>query len=218
MQHLHRACSGHDTASSVHQVLSARSSPIAATLFAAVNTSYSYMTKKGNRTFMFNSMRANATVAERVCRNQGGHLASYLSVAEQAEVEAYFVAQVRDKLGVFKAVSGNSRGCIIWNTAALVALLFSSSLQPPAMLTIGMPSSCPGLPAAQLAPELLAGPGCGGCCSCRAHLQLDGCIASTAPAQLQPLGQVSLPVQGLPSSPGTGKGRAAATALLWKLY
>jgi hypothetical protein len=46
-----------------------------------------------NQTFIFTPAVKNFTDAEQSCQDQGGHLASYSSEAEQAEVEKYYVSQ-----------------------------------------------------------------------------------------------------------------------------
>jgi hypothetical protein len=55
----------------------------------AANTAFSYNTSKGV-TFIFNSTLTTQADAEQSCKDNGGHLASYLSGPEQAEVENYF--------------------------------------------------------------------------------------------------------------------------------
>jgi hypothetical protein len=74
-----------------------------------VGVFYRYNTSKG-RTFMFGpGPRANATDAERACRNQGGHLASFASPAEQREVESYFIGQVGPTFAAAAAARGLRR-------------------------------------------------------------------------------------------------------------
>jgi hypothetical protein len=44
--------------------------------------------------FQFNNLQADANGAEMGCQKQCGHLASYSSLSQQAEVEAYYEAAV----------------------------------------------------------------------------------------------------------------------------
>jgi hypothetical protein len=60
---------------------------------AAVGASVPYNSSRG-RSFMLNPTPANGSAAERTCRDQGGHLASFLSLAEQQEVEGYYLGRV----------------------------------------------------------------------------------------------------------------------------
>jgi hypothetical protein len=74
---------------------------------AAVGSFFSYNTTKG-RTFMFSPTRASAAAAEQACRDQGGHLVSYASMAEQQEVERFFIEQVRLRL-----LQDGQRRCVL---------------------------------------------------------------------------------------------------------
>jgi hypothetical protein len=51
-----------------------------------------YKSKAQNRTYLLNTLPADAGTAEAACIAQGGHLVTYTSQAEQYEVEQYFAA------------------------------------------------------------------------------------------------------------------------------
>ena len=50
-----------------------------------------YTNATTNTTYILNTRKLNFTFAERFCNDQGGHLASWNSKAEQIEVEQYFI-------------------------------------------------------------------------------------------------------------------------------
>jgi hypothetical protein len=51
-----------------------------------------YYSPTFNKTYVLNTTHMNNNDAEQFCRDNGGHMASYASAAEQNEVEAYFTA------------------------------------------------------------------------------------------------------------------------------
>jgi hypothetical protein len=51
-----------------------------------------YYSSNFNKTYVLNTTHMGNTDAEQFCRDNGGHMASYASAAEQNEVEAYFTA------------------------------------------------------------------------------------------------------------------------------
>ena len=57
----------------------------------AMNVGTYYTSDKFSATYIFNSTMANFTDAENFCRYSGGHLVSWRSRAEQAEVESYYM-------------------------------------------------------------------------------------------------------------------------------
>ena len=56
---------------------------------------FHYTSRLFNNTYKFNNQPMSLQAAEETCKCQGGHLASYTDQTEQAEVEKYFLDQVR---------------------------------------------------------------------------------------------------------------------------
>jgi hypothetical protein len=54
---------------------------------------YMYTSSNGSGAFAFNSAALDQKSAEKACNDNGGHLVSYGSEAEQLEVEGYFIGQ-----------------------------------------------------------------------------------------------------------------------------
>ncbi len=54
-----------------------------------------YTTNSTGITFAFVPYKTAATNAQQTCNAIGGHLAAYTSMAEQAEVEQYYIDKVR---------------------------------------------------------------------------------------------------------------------------
>jgi hypothetical protein len=52
---------------------------------------YIYVSNTTNSTYILNTTKTDFKAAQRACNNQGGHLVSYSSAAEQVEVESYYV-------------------------------------------------------------------------------------------------------------------------------
>jgi hypothetical protein len=48
---------------------------------------FSFTSQRSNVTYMLSTATASHAAAEAACRQRGGHLASYASLAEQADVE-----------------------------------------------------------------------------------------------------------------------------------
>jgi hypothetical protein len=59
--------------------------------FAAPQIAPAITTASTNVTFQLNLQLADARTAGMICLQQGGHLASYSSSAEQAEVEQFYI-------------------------------------------------------------------------------------------------------------------------------
>jgi hypothetical protein len=55
---------------------------------------FRYTSKAFNNTYNFNNEPVDQATGQARCNDQGGHLASYLSLGEQAEVEKYFIDMV----------------------------------------------------------------------------------------------------------------------------
>jgi hypothetical protein len=58
-----------------------------------------YTANSTGATFAFVPYKTASTNAEQTCNTIGGHLAAYTSVAEQAEVEQYYVDKVGPSRG-----------------------------------------------------------------------------------------------------------------------
>ena len=63
---------------------------------------FPYTSKAFNNTYKFNNEPMDQAHAEETCKCQGGHLVSYISPAEQNEIEKYFI----DQASLSKAASG----------------------------------------------------------------------------------------------------------------
>ena len=60
---------------------------------AAAYQVFPYTSKAFNNTYKFNNQPMDQAHAEDTCKCQGGHLVSYISPAEQNEIEKYFIDQ-----------------------------------------------------------------------------------------------------------------------------
>lgn len=76
------------------QVVAVLSSPWLCPAAGEGQSISSYKARASNATFALHGYLANASTAEAACRQGGGHLASFSSLAEQAEVEQYYLNMV----------------------------------------------------------------------------------------------------------------------------
>jgi hypothetical protein len=70
---------------------------------------FPYTSKAFNNTFKFNNEPMDQAHAEETCKCQGGHLVSYISPAEQNEIEKYFIDQA--SLSLINALPSASGRC-----------------------------------------------------------------------------------------------------------
>ena len=59
---------------------------------AAAPGEYVYVSNVTNATYLLNTTKVDFKTAQRTCNLQGGHVVSYISAAEQVDVENYYVS------------------------------------------------------------------------------------------------------------------------------
>ena len=79
-----------------------------------------YTAKSTGNTFLLNLTLVDQAAAKMQCQNYGGHLAAYVSAAEQAEVEKFYMDKVRQPAGATSRLAGWLAGlAVAWTCGSV---------------------------------------------------------------------------------------------------
>jgi hypothetical protein len=112
---------------------------------AAASTTGTFRSSSNN-TYTYYSQFVTQSAAERICQDAGGHLAAFNTIAEQKEVEAYYIAQgllLTDYHKRYWLGLSNNRGAWTWLDKAIQGARAALGLQrKPQQLALRGSSLC----------------------------------------------------------------------------